>query len=180
MNKRDYPLFTIDRSKHSSYPYDFITCYDRNVGFVAKVLFFNNEQMYREFVDVAANSDNFDTVTLINRVKTNYIIITIVDFFYHFDWTNERKTRIKTLLKKAFKKYIHAESTKAPTGDALSVDNQIKMQEETISRAKANYEQLIQNCFNDKKLADYQIALAEAILESLKAYRDNKKFINLN
>lgn len=178
--KRDYPLFTIDRSKHSSYPNDFITCYDRNVGFVAKVLFFNNDQMYKEFVDVAANSENFDIVTLTNRVKTGYIIITIVDFFYHFEWTTEKKTRIKTLLKKAFKKYVHAENLKAPIGDALSIDNQIKQQEETINRAKANYQQLVQNCFNDKKLADYQIALAEATLESLKVFRDNQNLINLN
>ena len=180
MTKRNYPLFIIDRSRHSSYPYDFISCYDREVGFIAKSLFFNNDQMYREFLDTAASKENFDIITITHRYRNGYVMLIIVDFLYYFEWTNEKKTRIKTLLKKSLKKYLHAENIKAPKGEALSIDNQIKMQEETIARAKANYEELIKRSLGDSKLADYQIALIEATLNTLKSFRDNQKFINLN
>ena len=179
--KRHYPLFTIDRSKNSSYPFDYITCYDRTVGFIARVVPFFDDIPYNEFLKRVPEVEGGETVSLTHKFKnTGGLVLVIEDFFYNFEWNNEIRSRIKTLLKKALKKYLHAEVERTPTDNDLGIDDQIKQQEETITRAKANYEALVERALGDKKLADYQIALAEATLESLKAYRDNQQFINLN
>ena len=74
---------------------------------------------------------------------------------------------------------LHAEVERTPQDD-LSIDNQIKQQELSVERAKANYNELLSRAYGDRKLADYQIALAEATLSSLKVLRDNQKYVILN
>jgi len=177
--KRNYPLFTIDRSKNSAYPFDFITCYDRTVGFIARVVPFFDDTPFNEFLKQAQSIDGSDSTSITYRFKNGGLIIVIEDFFYTIEWNNEVRTRIKTLLRKALKKYLHAEVERTPSDD-LSVENQIKQQELTIERAKQQYDELIKRSLGDKSNADYAIALAEATLESLKFVRDNQKFITLN
>lgn len=177
--KRNYPLFTIDRSKHSSYPFDYITCYDQTVAFIARAIPFFEDQPFHEFLHQSKQIEGVESVSIVFKFKKGGLILAIEDFLYPFEWTGEIRARIKTLLKKALKKYLHAEVDRTPYDD-LGIDDQIKQQELTIERAKQNYEELVKRSLGDKKLADYQIALAEATLDSLKFVRDNKKFINLN
>lgn len=177
--KRKYPLFTIDRSKQNSFPYDFITCYDNEVGFIARVIFFPVDEPYYQLL---ANSDKIpeaEHTFIKHKFKKGGMFIQIEDFLYQFDWTNDNKKRIATLLKRALKKYLHAEVDRTAHKD-LSIDEQIKQQELTIERAKAHYDELLKRSLGDKKIADYQIALAEATLDSLKQLKDYTKLINLN
>jgi hypothetical protein len=60
------------------------------------------------------------------------------------------------------------------TSKDLSIDNQIYQQELTISRAKRKYDELLAQADGNKELADFAIRLAEATLESLKAYKAMK------
>lgn len=178
-NKRDYPLFLIDRSKHAAYPFDLITCFDRTVGFVAKVIHMPTDVMYNEFLtqqkNVASGEVLFDSI----KTKKGGIIILIIDFLYYFEWTKENQTRVKTLLKKGFKKFLHAEYDKTPSGE-LTLNDQIRQQELTIENARANYDALVARANGNREIADYQIALAEAILQTLKSFRDNQTFFALN
>ena len=172
-SKRDYPLFLIDRSKHESYPFDVVTCVDKTVGFVAKVIHMPTDVMYNEFVtqqNVSSSEIIFDCF----KARKGGIIILIIDFLYYFEWTKENQVRVKTLLKKGFKKFLHAEGNKTPVGE-LSLDNQILQQELTIERAKQNYSDLLARANGDAAYADFQIALAEATLQTLKSFRDNQK-----
>lgn len=178
--KRNYPLFLIDRSKQSAYPFDFIVCHDRSVGFIARVVSFFQDAPFNEFIKQSANIKDSENISIPYKFKSKGgLIIVIEDFFYNFEWDKEIRNRIDALLKKALKKYLHAEADRTPNDD-LSIDNQIKQQELTIERAKQNYNELVERSLGDPTLAKYQIALAEATLDSLKQLRDNNQFINLN
>lgn len=176
--KRTYPLFLIDRSKAASYPFDYITCMDRTVGFVARVVHFREDAQLNEFIDQARNIEASDYTSIASRFIRGGVVLIVEEFLFDFDeQVQEHRTRIKTLLKKALKKYLHAETVRTPHKD-LNIDSQILQQELTIERAKSNYEQLVAQ--SSKKEADYNIALAEATLGTLKKFRDNQAYFTLN
>jgi len=180
MNKRKYPLFLIDRSKNANLPFDYIACLDREVGFIARVVPFFDDAPLHEFIALSMEIEDSDYTSIIFRFKKKGgLVMVIEDFLYNFDWTTEKKTRVKTLLKKALKKYMHAEVERTPHDD-LSLENQIMQQQLIVERAKSNYDELLRRANGDHNLADYQIALSEATLASLKTLRDNQKYIVLN
>lgn len=175
--KREYPLFLIDRSKPSAYPFDYIACFDKQVGFVARVIFMPSETMYTEFVNRQKRIENSEYFGVTFKLKKGGIILLAEDFIYEFPQTMPYFKRIQTLLKKALKKYLHTEMDRTPI-DELSIENQIKQQELTVERARSNYDELVKR--SSKTEADYNIALAEAILQTLKEYKDNFAVIKLN
>lgn len=180
MKKREYPLFLIDRSKAANYPFDFIACFDRSVGFVARVVYLPSNEAYTEFLRKHDQIENSEFFSITFKFKQGGVILLAEDFLYHFELTKENLNRVQTLLKKALKKYLHAEADRTPA-DELSIDNQIKQQELTIERARQNYAELVNRANGDRSYADYQIALAEATLQTLKQYRDNMRiFSSLN
>lgn len=178
--KRDYPLFLIDRSKSENYPTDYVVCLDREVGFIAKIVHLTTDLLYDAFLDSFNNIENKELSGVYMPLKKGGLVLQIVDFLYYFDVTNNVKSRIQVLLKKALKKYIHAEVDRTPKKNDLDIENQIKQQELTIERAMQNYDDLVMRSNGDRTIADYQIALAEATLETLKVFRDNQKYFVLN
>ncbi|GHT04211.1 hypothetical protein AGMMS49525_10300 [Bacteroidia bacterium] len=178
--KREYPLFTIDRTKSEAYPFDFVVCHDRTVGFVAKVVHLTVDELLSDFFKHVENSETeiFSYVLPLNK---GGLILKIVDFTHDFELTAQNRSRIATLLKKCMKKYVHAEVELTAHG-GLDIENQIKAQQETVARAKATYETLLARCNGERNHADYLIALNEAIIETLKRYRDNIRYfaIKLN
>lgn len=179
MNKRTYPLFLIDRSKAAAYPFDYITCFDQTCGFVARVVPFFSDQPFNEFITMSRKIEGSEYASVTYKFNRGGVVLVIEDYLYDFQLTGEVKTRIHTLLKKALKKYLHAEVERTPAND-LSIENQIKQQELTIERARQNYDDLVHRANGDREYADYQIALAEATLETLKKFRDNQKYFILN
>lgn len=175
--KRNFPLFLIDRSKAEAYPFDYISCFDSAVGFVARVVFFRDDAPLNEFISQSANIEGSEYSSLAYRFSRGGVILVVEEFLFDFDLTTETKTRIRTLLKKALKKYLHAEADRTPHKD-LDIDSQIQQQQLTIERAKSNYAQLVAR--SSKEEADYNISLAEATLETLKRFRDNQPYFNLN
>jgi len=175
--KRYYPLFMIDRSKPKSYPFDFISCFDTECGFVARVIPFTTDIAYDMFYKECQPS--FDFMYIKSKFKKGGVILLIEGFLIpNFDLFNEKyHPRIKTLLKKALKKYLHAEVERTAHSD-LSIENQIKQQKLTIERAKSNYDALVSR--SSKQEADYNIALAEATLQTLVNFRDNQKYFIIN
>jgi polyhydroxyalkanoate synthesis regulator phasin len=144
---------------------------DRQVGFIARVVFFNENAPLNAFIEQQSKIENADISSIVHRLKKGGIILVVEDFLYYFEITEEIKSRINTLMKKALKKYLHAEIEKAPDKNSFGIDEQIKQQELTIERAKANFDDLVKR--SSKEQAEYSLALAEATLETLKNYRDN-------
>ncbi|MCL2597276.1 MAG: hypothetical protein FWD66_06410 [Paludibacter sp.] len=179
MNKREYPLFLIDRTRSESYPSDYIVCLDREVGFVAQVVHFPKNEMYNAFLRKFENIENNELAGIHTPLKNGGLVLQIIDFLYYFEVKTETKNRVQVLLKKALKKYIHAEINRTPNDD-LGIENQIKQQKLTIERTKQNYNDLLQRANGDREIADYQIELAEAMLRTLEIYRDNVIFWDTN
>lgn len=179
--KRSYPLFIIDRSKHSSYPFDFIYCDDKEKGFVARIVPFFENATFNEYLNQAKYTEDNKPFEFF-RFKNKGGVVLIIEEFKNDEIDITRSSTyasVKSLLKKALKKYLHAEVDRTPHDD-LGIENQIKQQALTIERAKQNYEELVKRSNGDSSLAKYQIALAEATLSSLIKFRDNNQFINLN
>jgi len=108
-NKRDYPLFLIDRSKAQSYPFDFVTCLDNTVGFVGKIISFSEDAQYNAFVEqqnVAANENTFYQGLKCTKGR---VVLVCEKFLHSFEPTQDNKARINTLLNKALKKYLHTD-----------------------------------------------------------------------
>jgi hypothetical protein len=176
MNKRDYPLFLIDRSCAANYPFNYITCFDKTVGFVARVVHFPADAQYFEFVKTASQIEHAEYMNVMFKAKRGGVILVCEDFLYNFELTSANLKRVQTLLKKALKKFLHAEVERTPDLKDLDIDNQIIQQQLTIDRAKQMYDELVIRANGESKIADYKIALAEATLDTLKKFRDTQKY----
>lgn len=178
MNKRTYPLILIDRSCAASYPYIFVAVFDQTVGFVARVIYFFHDEQYNAWMQAVSGTEK-ETFAYALPLKRGGVVLVIEDFFYEFDISKNR-SRISSLMKKAIKKVLHAEVDRTPNMKDIDIDNQILQQKMTIERAKANYDDLMHRSGDNPEVAKYQIALAEATLETLKKFRDNQKYFSLN
>lgn len=176
--KRNYPLFTIDRAKSPGYPFDYITCYDREVGFIARVLVLHTDDAFDEFKKRTSAVENHEISIYMYPLKRGGIAIVAEDFLYNFDVNAQTKSRIQTLMKKAVKKYLHATFESEPGGDDFGIDNQILQQKLTIERNKANFEALVARA-PSREDAVYSMKLADAILETLKKYKEMIQNISL-
>lgn len=176
--KRNYPLFLIDRTQSATYPFNFIACFDKTVGFVARVVHFTSDKQYWEYIKKASQTENAEYFSVATKFKKGGIVLLAEDFMYSFDLSEANKKRVQTLLKKALKKFLHAEVERTPNMDNdLDIENQIIQQQLSLERAKQNYSDLVQRANGDSKIADYQIALAEATLETLNQFRDNQNIL---
>lgn len=165
MKKREYPLFLIDRSRNSGYPFDFIACFDREFGFVARVVRFKENAPYEAFLRQSENIHNIEMVSCAVPLGAGGVVLVIEDFLYHVEVTNEAVSRVQHLLKKATKKYLHAEAERTPHGE-YGIDEQVKLMELTVERAKRDRAALVAR--SSEAEATYNIALSEAVLDTLK------------
>lgn len=174
--KRDYPLFTIDRTKAPGYPFDYITCYDHEVGFIARVVVLSTTVAFDEFMLRSSAVEDYEISTYMERFKRGGIAVVIADFFYNFDINTKTKSRIQALLKKGTKKYLTATFERETKGN-LSIDDQIRMQELTIERNKTNFDALLARA-KTREDAIYSIKIAEETLNTLKKYKE--LMLNMN
>lgn len=174
--KRDYPLILIDRSK-AAYPNDYIVCLDREVGFVAKVVFFAKEDAWREFLALFKDIEHNELAGLTMHLKTGGVALQVVDYLYHFEVATETKSRVQVLLKKALKKYLHAEVERTPL-KSLGIEDQIKQQRLTLERALQSYDDLVERVNGSREIADYQIDLVRETIRTLERFKGMKAFFD--
>lgn len=165
--KRNYPLFFIDRSKPDSYPNDYVVCMDKEFGFVAKVNHLKDDNLFALFIENVNPNDVFFEQMKFNK---GGVVLIIEDFLHEIK--NQNTSRVKTLLKKGFKKYLHDETQRTAFGD-YSIDNQIKQQQLTVEHNMANYDTLVKR--SSKEYADFNIALSKEILKSLIYLKQNNR-----
>ena len=146
--KRDYPLFIIDKNTSESFPYHHIAVMGET-PFVVRV------QLLKKIKDhILAPTD------YLIPLSSGGVLFEIIS-------NVEDPDALQGLLKKAAKKYMLGYKTDNYRGKELSLDNQIYQQKLTVEHNKRNYAKLVEQAGGDESLAKYNIALAQATLESL-------------
>ena len=118
MNNRNYPLFIIDRSQSDNYPFDYVVCLDKEVGFVCSVIAATDDNTFQALVSdlVPADENAFKYFTM--RLKRGGILLFIEDFLQDIETVSaEQKARIQVLMKKAAKKYQFSSSKRETKPD---------------------------------------------------------------
>ncbi len=160
--KRNYPLFMIDRTMTEAYPYEYVVCLDKDVGFIAKAFPVRDDDAFNMI------EDSFDVFKY--RGKSNNIVLKIEDYLYDISLTNEQKQRVKTLLKKGFKKLMHVIEEIFDTENDLSIKNQIALLRETQQHNQNNYLKMVEK--NGKETTDYAFKLLEATIKTLEEQQE--------
>ena len=104
------------------------------------------------------------------RGKSNNIVLKIEDYLYDISLTNEQKQRVKTLLKKGFKKLMHVIEEIFDTENDLSIKNQIALLRETQQHNQNNYLKMVEK--NGKETTDYAFKLLEATIKTLEEQQE--------
>ena len=123
------------------------------------------------YIEKAIEVTDFELSTYGQQHGSGGVILVIENFLYEIEVTNDVKRRVQTLLKKALKKYIHSSIEKDTNGKDLGINNQIKMMQATVERAKANYTEIVK--VTGEIEAKYNIKLAEAILATLEKIKSD-------
>lgn len=146
--KRNYPLFIIDKTTSEGFHYHHIAVMGET-PFVVRV------QLLKKIKDHIL-------------APTDYLIpLSSGGLLFEIISNVEDPEALQGLLKKAAKKYMLGYKTDNYKGKDLSLDNQIHQQKLTIEHNKRNYAKLVEQAGGDESLAKYNIALAQATLESL-------------
>lgn len=160
--KRNYPLFIIDRTMTDAYPNEYVVCLDKELGFIAKAFSVGDDEAF-ELIE-----DSFDIFKY--RGKSNNIVLKIEDYLYDVNLSNEQKQRVKTLLKKAFKKLMHVIEEIFDTENDFSIKNQIALLRETQQHNQNNYLKMVEK--NGKETTDYAFKLLEATIKTLEEQQE--------
>jgi len=160
--KRNYPLFIIDRTMTDAYPNEYVVCLDKEVGFIAKAFSVRDDEAF-DLIE-----DGFDILKY--RGKSNNIVLKIEDYLYDVNLSNEQKQRVKTLLKKAFKKLMHVIEDMFDLDDDLGIKNQIALMKETLQHNMNNYTKMVEK--NGKETIDHSFRLLEEIIKTLEGQQE--------
>ena len=146
--KRDYPLFIIDKTTSEGFPY-------HHIAEMGETPFVVRVQLLKKIKDhILAPTD------YLIPLSSGGVLFEIIS-------NVENPEALQGLLKKAAKKYMLGYKTDNYKGKNLNLDNQIHQQKLTIEHNKRNYARLVKQAGGDESLAKYNIALAQATLESL-------------
>lgn len=146
--KRNYPLFIIDKIVTEGFPYHHIAVMGED-PFVIRVRLLEN---LNDYTPTGA--------FLLHPLNKGAILFEVVS-------TNSNLPKIQSLLKKAAKKYLLGYRDENYKDKDLNIDNQIYQQKLTIEHNKRNYHRLVAQAGGNEELAKFNIALAQATLESL-------------
>ena len=102
---KNFPLFIIDRSKPESYPFDFIVCTHPKYGFVAKIIIYNTNHAYYDFID-KSNDLEIKQDLVLKKMKQGGLVLQIESFFSEFEKNESNLKKIYWFANKALSKYI--------------------------------------------------------------------------
>lgn len=176
---KNYPAFIIDRCREyiDGISYDYIACTDKTVGFVARVY------SVRRTASDTINSyiDSFPTEEaevrfIVATVEHVAIVLEIVSFLQSPKFDSQERSRIKSLLKKAARKYLaYIMKHESPYyKDGNSLVNQIKVLDDVLHTANGQMKQL--TSYMGETNAKHYVDCIRAAVESLKALQEIQKF----
>lgn len=153
--KREFPLFIIDKTTSEGFPYHHIAVMGET-PFVVRVRLLKSLGNYQPI-----------GAFHLHPLSSGVILFEVVS-------CKDDGPGIQSLLKKAAKKYLLGYKTDNYKGKELSLDNQIYQQKLTIEQNKRNFDRLVEQAGGSIELAKYNIALAQATLESLEQLKSLK------
>ncbi len=177
---KNYPAFIIDRCRQiiDGTAYDFVVCTNKTVGFVARAYAVSREQAYA--VDDYIRSLKVEDVDLrfaVARFERVTVVLEIVEFLQSPALDAQERARVRSLLKKAARKYmIYVSKNEAPRdSEGASIGNQIKAVSDVVATAESQYDRLVQQ-FGEERARLYIESLRAAVrsLEILKTIQTIK------
>lgn len=172
---KNHPAFIIDRCRKQSddgMTYDYIACTDKTVGFVARA--YAVRRAAAEQINAYIDSFPRETVE-VRFIVANYerisVVLEIVEFLQSPALDQQERGRIRSLLKKAARKYMsYISKNESPhTAEGLSISNQIKAIEDVLATAESQRDKM--SSFLGKDNADYYIECIRAAIGSLRTLK---------
>ena len=155
--KRNHPLFIIDKTTSEGFPY-------HHIAVMGETPFVVRAQLIRNIKEHILSPTDY-----IIPLSSGGVLFEII--------SNVEDPRVlQSLLKKAAKKYMLGYKTDNYKGKDLSLNNQIHQQKLTIEHNKRNYAKLVEQAGGDDSLAKYNIALAQATLDSLYKLKELREY----
>ena len=171
---KNYPAFIIDRCREyvDGISYDYIACTDKTVGFVVRA--YSVRRTAAEPINAYINSFPPKDVEIrfyVMNFETISVVLEIVSFLQSPVLDLQERGRIKSLLKKAARKYMayitHNESPDYK--DGVSLANQIKAIEDVLHTAEGQREHIAS--YMGKENAEHYTKCIDAALKSLKSLK---------
>lgn len=171
---KKYPAFVIDRCRQiiDGIAYDFVVCTDKTVGFIARAYSVNREQAFA--VDDYIRSLKVEDVDLrfvVAKFERISVVLEIVDFLQSPALDAQERARIRSLLKKAARKYlIYVSKDESPIiGEGASIGNQIKAVSDVLATAESQFESMVRHM--GENAAQLYIDSLRAAVRSLEALK---------
>ncbi|WP_283392042.1 hypothetical protein [Millionella massiliensis] len=158
--------------------YDFVVCTDKTVGFVARAFSVNRNKAY--VVDDYLRSLKVEDVDLrfvAARFERVSVVLEIVEFLQSPALDAQERTRIRSLLKKAARKYMtYVSEHESPIlGEGASIGNQIKAVSDVLATAESQYSNIVEHMGeNAARLYIDSLRAAVRSLEVLKTIQSIK------
>lgn len=171
---KKYPAFVIDRCRQiiDGIAYDFVVCTDKTVGFIARAYSVNREQAFA--VDDYIRSLKVEDVDLrfvVAKFERFSVVLEIVDFLQSPALDAQERARIRSLLKKAARKYlIYVSKDESPKmSEGTSLGNQIKAVSDVVATAESQYTNIAKHM--GENAAQLYIDSLRAAVRSLEALK---------
>ncbi len=168
---KNYPAFIIDRCRkleNDGMTYDYVACTDKTVGFIARA--YSVRRAAAEQINAYIHSFPPE-VAEVRFIVANYerisVVLEIIEFMQNPALDMQERGRIKSLLKKAARKYMaYIGKTEVPDVSAgHSISNQIKAIEDVIATAESQREKM--EAYMGAENTDFYIECLKASLKSL-------------
>ena len=175
---KNYPAFIIDRCRQiiDGIAYDFVVCTDKTVGFVARAYAVNREQAYAvdEYIRTLKVED-VDLRFVVAKFERVTVVLEIVEFLQSPALDSQERARVRSLLKKAARKYMtYVSKNEAPIdSEGASIGNQIKAVSDVVATAESQYDRLVQQMGDER--AKLYIDSLRAALRSLEVLQTLQK-----
>lgn len=140
---KEYPAFIIDRSRRSEssrFSDDFIVCTDREVGFIARVYKLTKSRRAEFEQSIACLSESQIDNRYYFAIIGNVLCVLEVVRMLHEPVAHIN--RLRPLMKKAFKAYIHGEES-AVRRDGQPYDDQIAALDDILRMAKSQRSRMV-------------------------------------
>lgn len=171
---KKYPAFIIDRCREyvDGISYDYIACTDKTVGFVARA--YSVRRTAAEPINAYVDSfppEEAEVRFIVVNFETISVVLEIVEFLQAPALDAQERTRIKSLLKKAARKYMaYITKNESPHyKDGVSLVNQIKVIEDVLFTAEGQREHIA--TYMGVENTEHYIECIGAALKSLRALK---------
>lgn len=145
---KHYPGFIIDRCRQiiDGQAYDFVVSTDKTVGFVARAYSVRRAGADAVNAYIASKKDADVRFCVVNYERFS-VVLEIVEFLQSPALDSQERARVRSLLKKAARKYmIYVSKSESPIDDdGASLENQLKAVRDVVATAESQYASIANN-----------------------------------